>query len=188
MKTGPFQALMRHRLIRGQTAAIAIAAALLPAPVSAFTVTGVATALKSYAFALGGYEVYLVGVDSVERPQTCTVERRRWDCGVAALRHLEEVLYEGPVTCETLFGPDASNRVVAICELNGADLGARLIGDGFAVAMPNETTRYNALEAEARAAGIGLWQGDFTPPAIFRALPMSPQSTRPPFYPAAPID
>ncbi|MGD9739167.1 MAG: thermonuclease family protein [Bauldia sp.] len=168
---------------------VAVLAALLASgPAGALTITGPGTALNAYSFSVDGYEVYLLGVDSVERTQGCEIDRRDWDCGIAAIRHLEEVLYEGPVTCETVFGPDGENRVVAICTLYGDDLGGRLIAEGFAVAMPNETTRYAALETEARAAGVGLWQGRFTPPAIFRSRPMAPQSTRPAFYPPVPID
>src|SRR5215207_11139237 len=119
--------LQRH--FRSVCLALAAAAAALLAAGSAhaLTVTGSASALNAYAFTVDGYEVYLLGVDSVERNQTCLVDRQSWDCGVAAIRHLEEVLYEGAVICETVFGPDADNRVIALCELSGADLGARLV-------------------------------------------------------------
>lgn len=169
-------------------AALGLLLSLIALPAAALTLSGNAVAVKTYAFTLQGYEVYVLGVDSVERGQNCTIGRRDWDCAAAAFRHLEEIVYEGPVTCETVFGPDEDDRVVAVCTMNGADLGERMIADGFGLAMPNETTRYEAVQAAARAAGIGLWQSEFTPPAILRSRPMSPQSTRPRFYPAAPIN
>jgi endonuclease YncB( thermonuclease family) len=96
---------------------------------------------------------------------------------------LESILVEGEVACEPIVGPDADLVVIASCTVGGLDVGELFVASGFAVTIPAETDRYEELQAEARAAGIGLWQGQFTPPAIWRALPMRPPSGRPRFTP-----
>jgi endonuclease YncB( thermonuclease family) len=73
--------------------------------------------------------------------------------------------------------------MIAVCLINGEDVGERFVRSGFGVTIPAETDRYEAAQAEARASGVGLWQGVFTPPAVWRALPMRPPSLRPRFVP-----
>ena len=148
---------------------------------SALTITGTGEATRSYAFSLEGYEVFVLGVDSVEERQSCTIDRRPWDCWAPAIRSLQQILFEGEVTCETITEPDADNRLIATCIVNGEDVGLRMISSGFAVALRRETTRYDEAEAAAREAMIGLWQAEFAPPAIWRARPNSPPSERPDF-------
>ncbi len=157
-------------------------------PAQALTITGEAQVTKPYSFTLAGYQVYLLGVDSMEEGQNCTIDRQRWECWAAAYRQLETIVSEGDLTCETIFGPDDREAVIAVCTVNGEDVGERFVRSGFGLVIANETTRYNDAEAEARVAGIGLWQGEFTPPRIYRSLPLRPPSLRPRFLPAEPID
>jgi endonuclease YncB( thermonuclease family) len=166
------------------TLALALPLAVLTLPALAqVTIAGEAIVSRPYAFQLEGYEVYLLGVDSVEVGQSCTVGRDSWECWAAAQRQLETILSEGEVSCEAVVGPDADARMIAVCLVNGEDVGERFVRSGFGITIPGETDRYEALQAEARASGIGLWQGVFTPPAVWRALPMRPPSLRPRFVP-----
>ncbi|MCW5696205.1 MAG: thermonuclease family protein [Bauldia sp.] len=161
----------------------ALAALVFASGVQALTITGTGEATRSYAFRLDGHEVFVLGVDSVEERQSCTINRQPWDCWAPAIRSLQQILFEGgEVTCETITEPDEDQRVLATCTtVHGDDLGLLMIESGFAVALRRETTRYNDAEQAARDARIGLWQGEFAPPAIWRARPMSPPSERPRF-------
>jgi endonuclease YncB( thermonuclease family) len=170
------------RLVRAFAFALSLAVPTLPTHAQ-LTVAGVATVTRPYAFQLEGYEVYLLGVDSVEVGQTCTVGRDSWECWAAAQRQLETILAEGEVSCEAVVGPDADTRMIAVCLVNGEDVGERFVRSGFGITIPSETDQYEAVQAEARANGAGLWQGIFTPPAVWRALPMRPPSLRPRFVP-----
>lgn len=146
-----------------------------------FTTTGAANVIKPYAFELNGYQVYLLGVDSVEVGQPCTIDRQNWDCWAAAQRQLETILSEGPVTCIAVVGPGDDLKMIASCSINGADVGERFVQSGFGVTIPAETDRYEEAQAQARADHVGLWQGQFTPPAVWRGVPMRPSSGRPRF-------
>jgi endonuclease YncB( thermonuclease family) len=153
----------------------------------AITITGPAEAIKPYSFTLDDYEVFLLGVDSVETKQTCTVSGKLWECWAAAQRQLATILSEGDVTCDSKVVAAAPKRMIALCTVNGEDIGQRYVGAGFGVTIPAETTRYEDAQATARDAHAGLWQGTFSPPSIWRSLPIRPQSTRPEFT-GAPID
>jgi endonuclease YncB( thermonuclease family) len=169
-------------------AAVGIVALMLVESAGAVVITGVAEVTRPYAFNLSGYEVYLLGVDSVEIRQVCTIAREPWECGPPAQRQLETILSEGELTCDTVVGPDEAQRVIAECSVSGQDVGRRFIESGFGVAIPGETSRYDEVQAEARAAERGLWQGTFTPPAIWRSRPFAPRSNRPDFVPTRPVD
>jgi endonuclease YncB( thermonuclease family) len=153
----------------------------------AISISGPAEAVKPYSFTLGEYEVFLLGVDSVETKQTCTISGKLWECWAAAQRQLETILSEGEVTCDSKVVADAPKRMIALCTVNGEDIGERYVGAGFGVTIPAETTRYEDAQAAAREAHTGLWQGTFSPPAVWRSLPIRPQSGRPDFT-GAPID
>jgi endonuclease YncB( thermonuclease family) len=153
----------------------------------AVTITGPAQAIKPYAFAVGDYQVFLLGVDSVESKQTCTVTGRLWECWAAAQRQLDTILSEGDVSCDSLVVSDAPRRMIALCTVNGEDIGQRFVASGFGVTIPAETTRYEDAQAEARNAHAGLWQGTFSPPSVWRSLPIRPQSERPDFT-GPPVD
>jgi endonuclease YncB( thermonuclease family) len=162
---------------------------MLLAPVAghAETITGEAQVTKPYSFTLGDYGVFLLGVDSVEAKQSCSVSGRNWECWAAAQRQLETILSEGDVTCESVVEDRMPKRMIALCTVNGQDVGQRLVESGFGLALPNETTRYNDAQTDARVAGVGLWQGTFTAPSTWRELPIHLQSDRPDFT-GAPVD
>ena len=167
--------------------ALLLGLTLFASSAAAVTITGAAVVTKPYAFSLDGYTVFLLGVDSVEQGQTCTIERRNWDCWAAAQRQLETIVGEGMVSCEVVVGPDPQSQVIAVCTVNGEDVGERFVRSGFGIAIPSETQRYDNAQADAQASGRGLWQGEFAPPAIWRLMPFRPRSSRPLFPANGPI-
>jgi endonuclease YncB( thermonuclease family) len=177
----------------GHRTALAGLAALAMLAVSAGTaeavsISGTAEVTKPYRFTLQGDEVFLLGVDSVENGQNCTVSGQTWECWAAALRQLQTILSEGDVTCDGVVEADAPKRIIALCTVNGQDVGRRFVEAGFGIALSEETSRYDAMQAEARAAGRGLWQGSFTTPSVWRHLPTHPRSDRPPFTLGQPVN
>jgi len=125
--------------------------------------------------------VFLLGVDSVEAKQTCTVSGRTWECWAPAMRQLETILFEGEVTCDSVVTEPGRKRMIALCTVNGEDVGMRFVASGFGLSLPKETSRYADVQADARVAGIGLWQGTFTAPSVWRELPIHEKSNRPDF-------
>ena len=71
------------------------------------------------------------------------------------------------VTCERK-DSDRYGRVVALCRVYGEDLGAWMVGLGWALAYRAYSTRYVPAEELARSRGLGMWAGRFVPPWEWR--------------------
>ncbi len=132
-------------------------------------IIGVAIARESATIEIDGRTVLLYGLESMYPPQRCSIGGQVWECWAAAVRQLQTLIAEGPVTCAPVESPDVLGRVLAICEQDGEILNERYVRSGFALAIEAEMPEYAALEAAAREEGIGLWQGAFQEPADFRA-------------------
>jgi hypothetical protein len=91
--------------------------------VEANEITGPARAVDSAVIAINGQRIMLFGVDSVMRNQTCTFGGKFRRCWAAALRNLEILADQGPVTCETIGEPDLYGRLLARCDVNGESHG-----------------------------------------------------------------
>lgn len=55
-----------------------------------------------------------------------------------------------------------------MCQLNGQDLNAWLVAQGWAMAYRQFSEAYVAEEAAAEAAGLGIWRGQFVAPWDWR--------------------
>ncbi|HRO11433.1 thermonuclease family protein [Amaricoccus sp.] len=118
---------------------------------------------------VGARDVRLFGIDAPEAGQTCArADGSAWACGRAAAERLAELVAAGPVRCRPE-DTDRYGRLVSTCTVEGVDLGARLVSEGLARAYARYSDAYLALEAEARAAGRGLWQGEAEAPWRYRA-------------------
>ncbi len=113
--------------------------------------------------------IRLTGIDAVEYRQSCTRAGSQWPCGREARQALERLVGRGSLHC-ALSAKDRYGRTLAACRTavspDGIDLGAEMVRLGWAVA---NDTDYLAEEAGAETAQRGIWQGDFTAPADWRA-------------------
>lgn len=125
--------------------------------------SGRARIIDGDSLAVGGVEVRLFGIDAPELFQRCTREGREVQCGREALRHLVALIAGQPVTCQRR-DIDRYGRMVAVCSIEGVDLGRAMVAAGHAVSYG----AYVAEEAAARAERRGLWAGEFTPPRDWR--------------------
>jgi endonuclease YncB( thermonuclease family) len=130
---------------------------------------GTGEAVEGDVLAIGRTRFLLYGIDTVEPGQLCSINGEVWECWPAVLRGLQTVLSEGEVRCTPIGGGDPFGRVLALCEVNGESVNRRLVQMGFAIAVPEEMPEYLAVEEEARAQQIGLWQGAFMSPEEWRA-------------------
>lgn len=140
-----------------------------PSPLPDGVYVGTAEAVEGDVIRIGTTRFLLYGIDTVEPPQVCEIDRRPWECWPAVVRQLQTFLGEGPVTCTAVRPSDPFGRVLSLCEQNGVSLNERMVRSGFAFAVTDEMPEYSAIEAEARAERIGLWQGTFQPPDEWRA-------------------
>jgi endonuclease YncB( thermonuclease family) len=147
---------------------LSLALVALTTPVAAKEISGPAKALDIQMIEIDGQRILLFGIDSVMRKQACTLDGKIWDCWGAAMRNLQIMVDQGPATCEPVGDPDVYGRILARCKINGQSLNEQLVRKGWAVARPSETTDYVAAEAEAKKQKLGLWQGQFQMPDVFR--------------------
>jgi endonuclease YncB( thermonuclease family) len=115
-----------------------------------------------------GERVRLFGIDAPEAGQTCRdAKGSEYRCGQKAATVLDAHIGDGVVTCERK-DTDRWGRTVAICSAYGEDLGASMVGLGWAIAYRTYSTRYVAAEELARSRRAGMWAGQFTPPSDWR--------------------
>src|SRR5690606_18683415 len=113
---------------------------------------------------IGDTRLRLKGIDAPEMGQTCRREARSYACGEAAREALIRLVGNRIVQCRAS-GRDRYQRVLAFCTVNGQDINARMVEEGWAVTYGRE---YEVEEARAQAAAIGLWAGEFERPQEWR--------------------
>ncbi len=111
-----------------------------------------------------GTRVRLVGIDAPELMQNCdAVAGGRHACGEEARAHLAALIDEREVSCRWS-RLDRYGRLLGECRAGDLDLNSAMVRDGWAVAYG----AHGAEEAEAKAAGRGIWSGSFVPPEEWR--------------------
>ena len=148
--------------------ALILVIGMLTAPAAADEIIGPGRAVDSTVIEVNGHRIMLFGIDSVMRKQSCTIGGKIWQCWASAVRELQSLLDQGPVTCEAIGEPDIYGRLLARCNINGESLNEQLVRRGYAVARRSETTDYVAAETAAREEKVGLWKGEFQMPDAFR--------------------
>jgi len=131
-------------------------------------IAGRAAVIDGDTLEIHGERIRLFGIDAPESGQTCLdAKGQSYRCGQKAALVLDARIGEGVVTCEHK-NTDRYGRVVALCRAFGEELGAWMVGLGWALAYRTYSTRYVKAEALARSRGVGMWAGRFTPPSEWR--------------------
>lgn len=117
---------------------------------------------------VAGVRVRLEGIDAPETSQTCaTSTGAAWDCGLVATRLLYDLTKGRDVACEPR-GRDKYGRTLGVCAVGQIELNAEMVRRGLAWAFVKYSRTYVAVEAEARALRIGIWEGDSQPAWAYR--------------------
>lgn len=165
--TGP-QLLCHCRSLAGALAALvlagAIAALAVPDALSQTTIAGDARVIDGDTLAIGGTRIRLAGIDAPELGQLCGPVH----CGLAAKRHLSEIIGADTVTC-VASGLDRYGRTLARCSTSRVrDLGEMMTATGYAMAYRRYSTAYVDAEDAAKAEHLGLWRWSFGNPEDWR--------------------
>jgi endonuclease YncB( thermonuclease family) len=117
---------------------------------------------------VAGRRVRLIGIDALERSQTCRDRAGATiACGRQAQAALEALLRGGTVACEVL-GEDRFDRLLARCtNPQGVEVNRAMVGQGWALAYPGDDS-YAAEERAARMERRGIHAWQFVPPAEWR--------------------
>lgn len=136
-------------------------------------IAGVAVPLQADQITIGNSRISLYGVDAPDpdMDRYCRADGQLYGCFTNAKRELEILIDEGPFECT---GTGEFNYVgfpYMICTVNGKDVAEAIIRAGWAFAFLPQTDKYLAVQQEAEAAGIGLWQPgiSFQLPWVHRA-------------------
>lgn len=117
---------------------------------------------------IAGSRVRLEGIDAPELAQTCSRgSGEAWDCGQEARLVLAAIVAGKDVACDQK-GLDKYRRILGVCFVDGEDINAIMVTTGYARAFVKYSTTYEPLEAEARVAGAGIWQGESVAPWDYR--------------------
>ena len=136
-------------------ACIVLSAVAVAWPVHA-DVSGRAQVTDGDSLKIGGTRLRLYGTDAPERGQGCHAEGERWLCGGFAKLRLKDRIAGRTVVCEER-DQNRHKRVVAVCRVDGENLNAWMVPQ-----------HYVDGEADAKAAGLGLWRGEFVLPWDWR--------------------
>lgn len=114
---------------------------------------------------LNGTTYRIHGIDAPELAQTC---ENGWLAGAYAAGVLRGLTDRGGVTCIPKT-TDRYGRTVAVCWVDGVDLGAEMVRQGVAHAFTRYSNDYALQEAYAKAAGLGIHGANCRPAWQWRA-------------------
>ncbi|WP_027056258.1 thermonuclease family protein [Mesorhizobium erdmanii] len=111
-------------------------------------------ATSSATFVSMGWKVAISGAQDIDVDQTCSFRDEAWPCGQRARAAFNAWLRGRALNC---FLPPETERfaIAAPCRLGKQDVGAWLVANGWAKALPGGI--YGKAEAVARDAGMGVF-------------------------------
>ncbi len=132
------------------------------------TLTGTIRMTDGDTLRMGDLRIRLTGIDAPESDQPCRTEQgTTWACG-AWVSARAAALFDGrQATCRTE-GTDAYGRTLARCSVDGRDIGAVMVGQGYAFAYRKYSLDYVDTEEAARRRDAGLWAMQVQSPAQWR--------------------
>lgn len=132
-------------------------------------IVGKARVIDGQTLDVGSQRIRLHGIDAPDGKQTCTADGGEWDCGREATFALANLLGNHWIECDER-GRDRYGRIVAVCRVGPYDISARMVQEGWALADRRYSSDYVDEENVAKAARIGIWRGEFTPPSEWRRI------------------
>ena len=143
--------------------------------------SGPATVIDGSTLTVAGNTYYFVGVLAPALEQTCykSDNKTQWPCGKDAADELRGLINNRPVRCASV-GRDGASHNLGVCYVGDLELNRAMVAAGMAVIRWQLGLDYTEVQAEAKTARIGLWQGSFVDPAEWRSQHLPNQSTSPP--------
>ena len=134
---------------------------------SAELIAGHAKIIDGDTIHIGKYKIRLHGIDAPEIKQTCRIDEKIWNCGIQAKENLIKFVSNNIINCE-IIDKDRYNRLIGICFVNQKNINQYMVKNGWAIAYRYYSLDYIEDENIARFNKIGIWQGTFQEPYLFR--------------------
>lgn len=132
-------------------------------------VKGTAVAVEGDLLSVNGTAVRLMGIDAPDPGQKC---KNRYghelDCFRVATAVLANMVKDAEVEC-TVAEQDRTGEKKGECRVRGVDLGAAMVGRGWAFAYRSLSPVYARMEAYAQSKRMGLWAGQVEKPSQWRS-------------------
>lgn len=133
------------------------------------TSIGAGTAVEGDLVSINGNAVKLWGIDAPDLGQMCISKfGQSYDCAAASKNVLAGHIGQKQITCY-IRGKNSHGQQIGTCGIDGLDLGALMIRDGYAMSFRGLNVHYDKLQAYAQANKRGLWDGRFKAPWIWRS-------------------
>lgn len=117
---------------------------------------------------MAGERIRLHGIDAPETKQTCQrANGSEYRCGDMATFALVEIIETHWITCKGE-KRDRYGRRIAVCFAGPYDINAQMVERGWALAYRKYSLDYVYEEASASSQGVGMWQGEFVEPWVWR--------------------
>ena len=131
------------------------------------TLSGVPAVIDGDTIRLAGRVVHIFGIDAPASAQKCRYSDTPYPCGAMATAHLAHLTLGHNVECK---GEDKlpSGEILGNCRLGKYDLGAVMVGSGWALAYKKESDQCAEAEERAKQEKLGLWPGEFVHPWVWR--------------------
>jgi endonuclease YncB( thermonuclease family) len=128
----------------------------VPSPVSSYDLTSYANVQEDGSLKVRGHIVHLYGIYIPPTERVCRTYVSPVRCGPRAVMQLEFKIDTHFVHCEEM-ERFSDGSISAVCKVEGQDLGAWMVQNGWALALPDAPFQYHALEKIARTRGVGVW-------------------------------
>jgi endonuclease YncB( thermonuclease family) len=112
--------------------------------------------------------IRLTGIDAPEYMQSCKTDKnKKYNCGNKSKEFLKELIKDKTITCIS-HSKDQYDRDLCTCYANNIDINKELVRTGHAIAYLE--SNYYKDQEYAKQNKLGIWQGDFIHPRLFRRL------------------
>ena len=116
---------------------------------------------------IGKNKIRLHGIDAPEINQTCNINKVIWDCGKESRKKLKKLILNQKIQCE-INGVDKYKRFISECFLNNESINKYMVREGWAIAYRYYSKIFVIDENFAKKNQLGIWQGNFIEPYLFR--------------------
>lgn len=109
----------------------------------------------------------LHGIDAPEIDQYCTIDKKKYKCGLESKLFLESLIINKQVNCKKK-NIDRYNRIIAVCFINDLNINSQMVRYGWAIAYKYFSKEFIKDELFARNKKLGIWKGTFINPRDWR--------------------
>ncbi|MBT4989744.1 MAG: thermonuclease family protein [Rickettsiales bacterium] len=130
---------------------------------------GYAKIIDGDSIVIDNHEIRIREIDAPELYQICQNQKlKEYPCGKQSKSYLQKITKNKKVQC-TSYAKDIYNRYLATCYIENVDIAISMLEQGWAVIyrLPSPLYKY---QENARINKLGVWQGEFTYPQIWRKL------------------